>query len=144
MKIGDVAKRAGIRPSAVRHYERIGLLRPVARVSGRRQFGSGVVDRLAFIQIGVRLGFSLDELRETLGAVGRNDLRVNKKLRASARRMMERKIGELDHLIADATNIRAVLSEAMRCECVDLSACVIVRESAKLPREGPVSARFRK
>ena len=78
MKIGDVAKRAGIRPSAVRYYERIGLLRPVARVSGRRQFGSGVVDRLALIQIGVRLGFSLDELRELLGAVGRNDLRVNK------------------------------------------------------------------
>src|SRR5258708_26792285 len=135
MKIGDVAKRAGIRPSAVRYYERIGLLRPVARVSGRRQFGSGVVDRLTFIQLGIRLGFSLDELRELLGAVGRNDLRVNKKLRGSARRMMERKIGELDHLIADATNIRAVLSEAMRCECVDLSASVIVREGAKLPRE---------
>ena len=142
MKIGDVAKRAGIRPSAVRYYERIGLLRPVARVSGRRQFGSGVVDRLAFIQIGVRLGFSLDELRELLGAVGRNDLRVNKKFRGSARRMMERKIGELDHLIADATNIRAVLSEAICCECVDLSACVIVRERAKLPRR-QLSARFR-
>ena len=144
MEIGDVAKRAGIRPSAVRYYERIGLLRPAARVSGRRQFGTGVVDRLAFIQLGARLGFSLDELRELLRSVGSNDLRVNKKLRRSARRVMERKIGELDHLIADATNIRAVLSEAMLCECVDLSACVIVRESARLPREGPVSARFRK
>ena len=140
MKIGDVAKRAGIRTSAVRYYERIGLLRPVARVSGRRHFGSGVVGRLAFIQLGVRLGFSLDELRELLGAVGSNDLQVNKKLRVSARRVMERKIGELDHLIADATNIRAVLSEAIRCECVDLSACVIVREGAKLPRQEP---RFR-
>ena len=143
MEIGDVAKRAGIRASAVRYYERIGLLRPAVRVSGRRQFGSGVVSRLAFIQLGVRLGFSLDELRELLAAVGRNDLRVNKKLRGSARRMMERKIGELDHLIADATSIRAVLSEAIRCECVDLSACVIVRQGAKLPREGPISARFR-
>ena len=143
MEIGDVAKRAGIRPSAVRYYERIGLLRPAARVSGRRQFGSGVVGRLAFIQLGCRLGFSLDELRELLGAAGSNDLRVNKKLRGSARRMMERKISELDHLIADATNIRSVLSEAIRCECVDLSACVIVRRVSKLPREGPMSARFR-
>jgi MerR family redox-sensitive transcriptional activator SoxR len=144
MEIGDVAKRAGIRPSAVRYYERIGLLRPAVRVSGRRQFGSGVVARLAFIQLGARLGFSLDELRKLLGAVGSNDLRVNKKLRGSSRRMMERKIGELDHLIADATSIRAVLSEAIRCECVDLSACVIVRQGAKLPRGGPpISARFR-
>jgi MerR family redox-sensitive transcriptional activator SoxR len=143
MEIGDVAKRAGIRPSAVRYYERIGLLRPAARVSGRRQFGSGVVDRLAFIQLGTRLGFSLDDLRELLGAVGSDDLRVNKKLRGSARRMMERRIAELDRLIADATRIRAVLSEAMRCECVDLSACVIVRRGAKLPRVGPLSARFR-
>jgi MerR family redox-sensitive transcriptional activator SoxR len=143
MEIGDVAKRAGIRPSAVRYYERIGLLRPAARVSGRRQFGSGVVGRLAFIQLGCRLGFSLDELRELLRTVGSDDLRANKKLRGSARRMMERKIGELDHLIADATSIRAVLSEAIRCECVDLSACVIVRQGAKLPRKKSVSARFR-
>ena len=143
MEIGDLAKRAGIRPSAVRYYERIGLLRPAARVSGRRQFGSAVVNRLAFIQLGARLGFSLDELRELLGAVGSDDLRVNRKLRGSARRMMERKIGELDHLIADATNIRSVLSEAVRCECVDLSACVIVRKGSKLPREGRISTRFR-
>jgi|ERR1700722_983298 len=143
MEIGDVAKRAGIRPSAVRYYERIGLLRQAPRVSGRRQFGSGVVGRLTFIQLGSRLGFSLDELRELLRTVSSNDLRANKKLRGSARRMMERRIGELDRLIADATNIRAVLSEAVRCECVDLSACVIVRQGAKLPRKKPASARFR-
>jgi MerR family redox-sensitive transcriptional activator SoxR len=143
MEIGELAKRAGIRPSAVRYYERIGLLRPAARVSGRRQFGSGVVGRLAFIQLGCRLGFSLDELRELLGTVGSNDLRANKKLRGSARRMMERKIGELDRLIADATGIRAVLSEAIRCECVELSACVIVRQGAKLPRKKPTGMRFR-
>ncbi|HYM70543.1 MAG TPA: MerR family DNA-binding transcriptional regulator, partial [bacterium] len=46
LTIGEVAKRVGLRPSAVRYYERIGILPEPARQSGRRRYDDGVFRRL--------------------------------------------------------------------------------------------------
>ena len=50
MTIGEVARRAGLRPSAVRYYERIGLLPSPPRIGGQRRYESGVLQRLAVIR----------------------------------------------------------------------------------------------
>ena len=67
MKIGEVAKAAGVGIDAVRFYEREGLLpTPARRPSGYREFTSDVVVSLRFIKRAKELGFSLKEIAELL------------------------------------------------------------------------------
>ncbi|MFL6055001.1 MAG: MerR family transcriptional regulator, partial [Actinoallomurus sp.] len=58
--IGEAAKRLGMRTSALRYYEERDLVRPAARVQGKRVYGLQELRRLAFIQIAQRLGIGLD------------------------------------------------------------------------------------
>ena len=67
MKIGEVAKAAGIGIDAVRFYEREGLIRtPARRPSGYREYTPDVVVSLRFIKRAKELGFSLKEISELL------------------------------------------------------------------------------
>jgi MerR family mercuric resistance operon transcriptional regulator len=65
--IGQLARRCGVRDSAIRFYERIGLLRPKGRTSGNyRYYGLDAVDRLRFIRAAQAAGFDLDDIRSML------------------------------------------------------------------------------
>jgi MerR family redox-sensitive transcriptional activator SoxR len=68
MTIGEVARRAGIATSAVRYYERIGLLAPDARRSGQRRYRTETLRRLVFIGMLQDAGLRLDEIAGILGA----------------------------------------------------------------------------
>ena len=56
MRIGEVARRAGVRSSRIRYYESIGLLPEPERVSGQRVYDEGVLKRLAVIDVSQRAG----------------------------------------------------------------------------------------
>ncbi|SEU22480.1 MerR family transcriptional regulator [Variovorax sp. OV084] len=66
MKIGELAAATGVAPSAIRFYEKSGLL-PAARrgSNGYRSYSNDAIERLRLIQVAQSLGFSLD----TLGGV---------------------------------------------------------------------------
>src|SRR5262249_46276624 len=64
LTISEVARQAGIRPSAIRYYESINLLPLPNRVSGRRRYDATILDRLAFIQVAQKLGFTLTEIQQ--------------------------------------------------------------------------------
>lgn len=67
MTIGQLAKRVGLRTSALRYYEEQGLLEPTARTeAGYRLYGAEAEQTLRFIQRAQRLGFSLDDIRTLL------------------------------------------------------------------------------
>lgn len=67
MKIGELAERTGLAPSRIRFYERIGLLKAVARqANGYRSYPDDAVWALQLIAAGQNAGFSLDELRTLL------------------------------------------------------------------------------
>ena len=63
LTISQVAQQIRLRPSAIRYYERIGLLPPPQRVNGQRRYDRTVLYRLAIIQRARQLGFSLGEIR---------------------------------------------------------------------------------
>jgi len=56
--IGSLARQAGVRPSAIRYYERLGLLPPPPRHGGRRSYDSDAVARLALVQFALATGFT--------------------------------------------------------------------------------------
>lgn len=68
LPIGEVASRAGVATSAVRYYERRGLLAPDARVSGQRRYGADALRRLVFIGMLQDAGLSLDDIDGLLHA----------------------------------------------------------------------------
>ncbi len=67
MRIGQLAKRAGVTTDTIRYYEREGLLPPTARTaSGYRDYDSGVLDDLRFIKKAQASGLKLSDVREVM------------------------------------------------------------------------------
>jgi len=72
--IGVLAEKTGVNVETIRYYERIGLLSPPARSSGRhRMYSEEHFGRLTFIRRSRELGFSLDDIRTLLALVDEGD-----------------------------------------------------------------------
>lgn len=72
MKIGELAERTGLATSAIRYYERAGLLPKAKRRSnGYREYDENTLEQLHVIDIGQSLGFTLDAIRAVLALEGK-------------------------------------------------------------------------
>ena len=94
--IGQLAKRSGVRVDTVRHYEKLGLLKPAARLaSGYRRYGEAEQKRLRFIRRAKALGFTLEEIESLLSLSASRS--VSQVRRAASERLadVERRMGEL-------------------------------------------------
>lgn len=120
LSIGEVAGRAGLRTSAIRYYEDAGILPAPERVGGRRRYDPQVVDLLALVRFCRRVGFSLAEVRELMtspsGRAGKERWR----------RLVDRRLADVDALIEQAELTRRVLERSRDCECVTLEGCEVV------------------
>lgn len=121
MKIGELALRAGVRTSAVRYYERIGLLPRPSRVSGRREYAPEVLGRLQVIALGQQAGLTLDEIALLL-----EEMRPGRSLSQTWKAMAHRKLDEIDRLLAQIMAMRQILTEGLRCGCLSLSDCSLI------------------
>jgi MerR family redox-sensitive transcriptional activator SoxR len=117
LTIGEVAKRAGVATSAIRYYERVGVLPAATRVSGQRRYGLETVGRLETIAVAQRAGFNLDEIAQLLRSSESREASVE--LRALA----ERKLPEVKALIERAQKMREWLEVAQGCGCQTLDEC---------------------
>jgi MerR family redox-sensitive transcriptional activator SoxR len=120
LSIGEVARETGISVSAIRFYEREGLLPEVDRVGGKRRFGPDVVRRLGVIDVAKQAGFSLDQVRALLDSID-GGAPAHEELQALA----ARKLPELDALIERAKAMREWLSIASACGCESLEDCAL-------------------
>jgi len=119
--IGDVARFAGLKPSAVRYYESIRLLPAPTRVSGRRRYDRSVLTRLAIIDVAQRAGFTLAEIRRLLAGFPHE-----KPPSARWQELAGRKLDEVEALIQRANGMKRLLEEALQCRCVSLEDCDIL------------------
>ena len=121
LRIGQVAELSGLRKSAIRYYEEIGLLDLAERVSGQRVYEPSVLRRLAVIDVSQRAGLSLDEVRELVeaGASPTSD-----RLQSIA----AKKLPEVEALIARAEAMRDWLKTAESCGCQTIDECALFDE----------------
>ena len=126
MRIGEVARRAGVRVSLIRYYEDIGLLPEAARVSGQRRYDETVLRRLAVIDVAQRAGLSLDEIRELVE-------HGSDPLSDRLRELAERRLPEIDALIERATRVRTWLESAAGCGCQTIDECALFDDAQELP-----------
>jgi MerR family transcriptional regulator, redox-sensitive transcriptional activator SoxR len=118
LAIGEVAARAGLRTSAVRYYEDVGILPAPERVNGRRRYGPEAVERLEVVRFAQSAGFTLDEIRVLFHGFGADA--------PPPRRWHEvatRKLRELDEQKARLERMRTVLEATLDCGCVTLEDC---------------------
>lgn len=119
LTISEVARQVGLQPSAVRYYERIGILLPAQRVSGQRRYDTTVLYRLAVIQRARRSGFTLDEIRQLFFGFG-NFTRASERWQ----KLSWKKLAELDSLMESIKTMRRLLKKMMRkCRCDTLEQC---------------------
>lgn len=119
LTISQVADQIRLRPSAIRYYERIGLLPPAQRLSGQRRYDPRVLYRLAIIQRARQLGFTLAEIRYLFFGF-RDVTRASERWRT----LSQRKLAELEHLMDGIKTVRALLKQLMtKCRCDTLDQC---------------------
>ena len=123
LAIGEVARRAGIRPSALRYYESIGLMPTPKRVSGRRRYDESTVQMLKIVQLAQAAGFTVAEIQTLLHGFAPDTPPA-----ARWQPLATRKISELDALIARAQQMKAVLEKGLNCGCLRLEDCAVVLE----------------
>jgi MerR family redox-sensitive transcriptional activator SoxR len=123
MRIGEAARRAGVRVSLIRYYEDIGLLPQPERVSGQRRYDDTVLRRLAVIDVAQRAGLSLDDIRE-LVQHGTDPMSEH------LRELAERRLPEIDALIDRAQRVRAWLQTATSCGCQSIDDCALFDDPA--------------
>src|SRR5690606_6632289 len=104
--IGEVARRTGLAPSAIRYYEAEGLLPSPERRSGKRAFAQESVERLMVIKMARELGFSLEDIKTLLDGFS-----VDTPPPERWQRLAERKLPEIDEVIRRATTMRHLLEK---------------------------------
>jgi MerR family transcriptional regulator, redox-sensitive transcriptional activator SoxR len=116
MSISEVALQQGLRPSAIRYYEHIGILTPVARVSGQRRYDRTILERLAVIQHAQRAGFTLAEIKQIFFG-----FRPGTCPSQRWRKLAKRKLAELKELTQPIEAMRRLLQGM--CNCKTLPEC---------------------
>lgn len=119
MKIGQVAELAGVNPSAIRYYERIGVLTGPHRIGGQRRYSPEVTYRVLLIRFAADMGFTLPEIRLFLNGL-RSDAPVGPRWRNLARR----KIKEVEQTIERSRQLKLLLEGLLKCRCASLEMCV--------------------
>ena len=136
LTIGDVERETGFRASAVRYYERLGLLPAPERRNGRRRYTEEVIPRLEVIRFARHSGFTLREIAKLFGG---------RPYSARLRELANAKIGELEGAVARARMVQSLLRSALRCNCLTPEECgrIMRRASSAIRGDRQEAERYR-
>ncbi|MFC3613096.1 redox-sensitive transcriptional activator SoxR [Lutimaribacter marinistellae] len=132
LPIGALSRRTGLAVSAIRHYEKLGLLKPWRNAGGQRRYERADIRRLSFVMIAQNLGLSLTEIREVLSGLpgGRTPTpedwtRISEGLRS-----------HLDQRIRTLEKLRDDLDGCIGCGCLSLPRCALYNPQDRAARHG--------
>jgi MerR family redox-sensitive transcriptional activator SoxR len=120
--IGEISRRSGVSQSALRFYERQGLIAARRTDGNQRRYPSVTLRRVALIQAGKAAGIPLERIRTALDELsdGRQPTKRDwERLSASWRR-------ELDVRIATLQAVRDRLTTCIGCGCLSLKRCSLL------------------
>lgn len=109
MNIGTAAEKSGLPPKTIRYYEEIGLLKPDRATNGYRDYSTGDVHRLRFLQRARGLGFSVEECRQLLSLYG-DAHRESAEVKSVARARLK----DIDRKIQELSRLRQMLRELVQ------------------------------
>jgi MerR family redox-sensitive transcriptional activator SoxR len=133
LTVGEIAERSGFAGSAVRYYEREGLIRATRTEGGQRRFARSELRRLAFIRAARHVGLTLEEMREALGKLPASRTPTRADWTRISRSWRKRLDTEIDALVA----LRDGLDSCIGCGCLSLQTCRLANPQDVAARSGP-------
>jgi MerR family transcriptional regulator, redox-sensitive transcriptional activator SoxR len=133
LTVGEVALRSGFAASALRFYEREGLIESSRTDGGQRRFERGVLRRLAFIRAAQHVGLTLDEVRDALSKLPASRTPTRADWSKISRSWRKRLDGEIDALVA----LRDGLDSCIGCGCLSLKTCLLSNPQDEAAEDGP-------
>jgi MerR family redox-sensitive transcriptional activator SoxR len=133
LSIGEVADRAGIAPSALRFYEKEGLIHSDRSDGNQRRYHRDVLRLVAFIRAAQRVGLTLDDIRGALSTLPEGKVPTASdwtRLSKSWRPLLDRRIEEMQRL-------RDRLDSCIGCGCLSLKTCALSNPHDVAAEEGP-------
>ncbi|MBV9321369.1 MAG: redox-sensitive transcriptional activator SoxR [Mycobacterium sp.] len=133
LTVGEIAARSGFAASAIRFYEKAGLITASRTSGGQRRFERNMLRRLAFIRAARNVGLSLDEVAAALAKLpdGRTPTRVDWS------RLSKDWRARLDDQIAGLMALRDNLDSCIGCGCLSLKRCAISNPADSAAVSGP-------
>ena len=132
LPIGEVAHRAGMATSALRYYERLGLIEATRTSGGQRRYPRSVLRRLAFIRAARNVGLSLDEIRDALATLPEARTPTVADWTRLSRSWHARLDEQIDALVA----LREGLTKCIGCGCLSLRTCALSNPGDEAARFG--------
>ena len=136
LSIGQVAKRTGLRTSALRYYEEAGILPLPARINRRRVYDADTVRRIEVLKFAQQAGFTLGEIKTLL-----HGFRPETPLSARWRALAQAKLDELDVLAKRIKRMRRALDLGLKCGCVRIEDCTLTAADVEIRSKQRASAR---
>ncbi len=136
LTVGDVARRSGFAQSALRFYERQGLLQATRTSGGQRRYQRNVLRRLAFIRAARNVGLTLDEVAAALSTLPDGRTPTKEDWSRLSRGWRHR----LDDQIAALTRLRDGLDSCIGCGCLSLRTCAMSNPDDVVATRGPGAA----
>lgn len=133
LTVGEVAERSGFAPSALRFYEKEGLLEAGRTEGHQRRYQRGVLRRLAFIRAARNIGLGLDEIRAELERLPRSRTPTV----ADWTKISRGWRGRLDEQIEALVALRDGLDSCIGCGCLSLGTCKIANPQDEAAEGGP-------
>ena len=134
MDISEVAKQSGVAASALRYYERKGLIQSLTSDGARRKFSPAVLDQLALIALGQAAGFTLDEIRLMFTPGGAPNI---------DRAMLSAKADELERMVRRLKGMIEGLRHAAVCPATSHAACPSFQRLLRAASSGALEKRQR-
>jgi MerR family transcriptional regulator, redox-sensitive transcriptional activator SoxR len=132
LAIGEVADRSGLAASAVRFYEKAGLVHAERTPGNQRLFRRDVLRRLAFIRIAQRVGLTLEEIVAALAELPVDRAPTAKQWQRLSRGWRER----IDERIEILEALRGGLTSCIGCGCLSLRTCALANPNDVARRTG--------
>ena len=133
LTVGEVAERSGLAPSALRFYEREGLVHAIRTTGNQRRYERTVLRRLAFIRAARNVGLSLEEVAAALATLPESRTPT----RADWTRLSRSWRSRLDAQIAALEKLRDGLDSCIGCGCLSLRRCAISNPADVASWNGP-------
>jgi MerR family redox-sensitive transcriptional activator SoxR len=131
--IGELSRRSGFAPSALRYYEREGLIRADRGTGNHRRYQRGELRRLAFIRAARTIGLSLAEVRGLLAELPAERTPTRADWARISRLWRSRLDEEIDALVA----LRDGLEACIGCGCLSLQRCRLSNPEDRVAPAGP-------
>ncbi|MEK6438171.1 redox-sensitive transcriptional activator SoxR [Pseudonocardia sp. T1-2H] len=131
LTIGEVVDRSGFPHSALRYYEKEGLVAATRTGGGQRRYRRATLRRLAFIRAARAIGIGLDEVREAL-----DSLPAERPTTEDWTRLSQRWRGRLDEQIQALEALRDGLDSCIGCGCLSLARCGLLNPNDSAAAQG--------